>query len=471
MSEAMTSGPVNPGDVLMGKYRVDRFLGMGAMGVVVAATHLGLDQRVALKFMLPGKGAQSERLERFLREARSAVRLKSQHVAKVLDVGTHESGAPYMVMEFLEGCDLAALLERRGTLPIEEAVEYVLQTCEAVGEAHAAGIVHRDLKPANLFLTTRAGGSPCIKVLDFGVSKHQGSELKLTNEREALGSPLYMSAEQMMSSKNVDARSDLWALGVILYELIAGKTPFHAEQLPQLCARIFHGAPTPLANFRPDAPAGLEAVIFQCLQKDRTRRWSNAAELAAALVPYAPLRARVYAERVAEVLGLQVEPARLTAVLPPAPVQTAALSVAQSLGGVTASAALVPPSKELGTKRGRGVAVVAIMAVATLGLLVAGVGIARWRAREAPAESPAAMPTTDASPPPSAAPTVSTAEAAPSVVPALPSATSAAPSANVVAPGQQAPRQAPPKKQTPAPPTAPTKAGTPPPKGSILDKD
>src|SRR5829696_2386345 len=213
---AVSDAPVSPGDILAGKYRVERILGAGNMGVVVAATNIALEQLVALKFMLPGKAPNPQQHERFLREARAAARLRSQHVAHVLDMGTLENGAPYTVMEFLEGQDLAAVLAERGPLPVEEAVEYVLQVCEAVGEAHAAGIVHRDLKPANLFLTGDVSGSPCVKVLDFGISKLSGA-LTLTQEKQAFGSPLYMSPEQMNAFKLVDARGDIWALGVILY--------------------------------------------------------------------------------------------------------------------------------------------------------------------------------------------------------------------------------------------------------------
>ncbi|WP_437671194.1 protein kinase domain-containing protein [Sorangium sp. So ce131] len=303
----MNDAPVRLGDVLAGKYRVERILGAGNMGVVVAATHVGLGQLVALKLMLPGKTAGPEQRERFLREARAAVRLRSQHVARVSDVGVHENGAPYIAMEFLDGQDLAALLHARRQLPFEEATEYVLQTCEAVGEAHAAGIVHRDLKPANLFLTTDVSGSPCIKVLDFGVSKLAG-DLTLTNESQALGSPLYMSPEQMNSSRDVDARSDLWSLGIILYQLVAGRTPFHADTIQALCARVFFGQPTPLGEYRSDAPPGFEVVIARCLGRDRERRWHDVAELASALAPYAPAEARVYAHRVSRVLAGKIAP-------------------------------------------------------------------------------------------------------------------------------------------------------------------
>jgi serine/threonine protein kinase len=321
---SMSDAPVGPGDTLAGKYRVERVLGQGAMGVVVAARHISLGQLVAVKFMLPGKAPRPEQQERFLREARAAAQLKSHHVAHVLDMGTLENGAPYTVMEFLEGKDLSALLEERKVLPLEEAVEYILQACEAMSEAHAAGIVHRDLKPANLFVIRDVSGSPCVKVLDFGISKLSGA-LTLTQESQALGSPLYMSPEQMNSSKGVDARSDIWALGVVLYELIAGRTPFDSDTIQELCGRVFVGQPTPLRTYWDNAPPELEAVILRCLEKDPQQRWQNVADFVSALAPYAPAHARVYADRVARVLGGKapsspdIAPRRTSAEPPPFP--------------------------------------------------------------------------------------------------------------------------------------------------------
>src|SRR5579859_754331 len=255
--------PVKEGDLLAGKYRVERVLGVGGMGIVVAARHEQLEQRVAIKFVRDEALDNKEAVERFLREARAAVRLKSEHAAKVLDVGTLESGAPYMVMEFLEGSDLAAVLVERGPLPVEEAAEYVLQACEAVAEAHAAGIVHRDLKPQNLFLARTVGGAPRVKVLDFGVSKSltqsgggpgPGGKGALTQTRSMLGSPLYMSPEQMRSSRDVDARSDVWAFGVVLFELLTRRWPFEAETMPELCLKVVSDPPQSLAELRPGLP-------------------------------------------------------------------------------------------------------------------------------------------------------------------------------------------------------------------------
>ncbi len=281
------AAPVRPGDLLAGKYRVERVLGVGGMGVVVAARHEQLEQSVAIKFIREEALATTDAAERFLREARAAVKLKSEHVAKVLDVGKLDSGAPYMVMELLEGSDLADVLATRGAMSVEMAAWLVLQACEAVAEAHACGIVHRDLKPQNLFLTQTVGGAPKLKVLDFGVSKAIGRTSEgmgaLTATRTMLGSPLYMAPEQMRSSRDVDARIDVWALGVVLFELLTRRWPFEADTMPELCLKVVSEPPLSLATLRPDVPAEFLAVVARCLEKDPNARFANAAELATAL--------------------------------------------------------------------------------------------------------------------------------------------------------------------------------------------
>jgi len=297
---------VSPGQILAGKYRIERVLGRGGMGVVVAARHIQLDEQVALKFLLPEALANQDAVKRFEREARAAVKIKSEHVARVTDVGTLESGSPYMVMEYLSGKDLGDYLAHVGPLPLEEAVECVLQACEAVAEAHSMGIIHRDLKPANLFRIVRADGTPSIKVLDFGISKVQGDHA-MTHTSSMMGSPQYMSPEQMTAAKSVDARADIWAMGVILLELLTGKAPFDGDTIPELCVAIMNSEPPPLSRFRPELPIDVGLIVERALKKNRDDRFANIAEFATALGPFGPPGAAVSAERIRRVLGVNPE--------------------------------------------------------------------------------------------------------------------------------------------------------------------
>jgi serine/threonine-protein kinase len=299
------TAPVLEGQVLAGKYRVERVLGMGGMGVVVAAQHLQLDDRVAIKFLLPGALANQETVARFAREARAAVKIKSEHIARVIDVGTLANGAPYMVMEYLEGSDLAAWLKQMGVLSIDMAVEFILQACEAIAEAHALGIVHRDLKPANLFVIRRPDGTLMVKVLDFGISKTTGvggPSAEMTHTSAVMGSPLYMSSEQLRASKTADSRSDVWALGVILFELVTGRLPFAAESLPELIHQIMNEEPLRVRAFLPDAPVAFERAISKCLEKDREKRHQSVGALSVALLPFGTRRSRASVERISGVL-------------------------------------------------------------------------------------------------------------------------------------------------------------------------
>jgi serine/threonine protein kinase len=290
------------GDVVAGKYAVERVLGAGGMGVVVAARHLQLGQRVAIKFMRGEAVHDANSVERFLREARASVALTSEHVAKVLDVGTLENGSPYMVIEYLAGVDLAQVILRDGPLPVEEAVGYVVQACEAVAEAHVLGIVHRDLKPANLFATRRMDGTTLIKVLDFGISKAASVTgefgASLTMSGMVMGSPGYMSPEQVRSAKGVDARSDIWSLGVILYELLSGRCPFVGETLGDTLAKIVSEAPPSVASRRPDLPQGLVAVVHGCLERSLGARIQTVGDLAAKLLPFAPRDSAISVDRI-----------------------------------------------------------------------------------------------------------------------------------------------------------------------------
>jgi len=296
---------VYAGQILGGKYRVDRVLGAGGMGMVVAATHLQLDERIAIKFLLPEALRNPEAVARFGREARAAVKIRGEHVARVIDVGTFENGAPYMVMEHLDGRDLAALIHERGALAPSDAVDAVLQACEALAEAHALGIVHRDLKPANLFMVRRPDGTPCVKVLDFGISKltAPGVDHSMTKTSAVMGSPLYMSPEQMTASRQVDARTDIWAIGVVLYELLTGRVPFSAETLPEICGLILTATPHAIRNFSPAVPDGLQIVVQRCLEKDRERRFASVSELAHAIAPFGSRATSRSVERIARILG------------------------------------------------------------------------------------------------------------------------------------------------------------------------
>ena len=289
------------GDVLAGKYRVERVLGAGGMGVVVAAYHVHLDTKVALKFLLPDALRNPEAVARFVREARAAAKITGEHVARVSDVGQLESGSPYIVMEYLDGLDLSTWIKQRGALPIELAVDFVLQACEALADAHALGIVHRDLKPANLFCVHRSDGQPSIKVLDFGISKFTSPAMAgndMTRTTALVGSPYYMSPEQLQSSKTVDTRTDIWSLGIILYELMSARLPFEAEAVTELAIKIAIDPTPPVRTFRAEVPPALEQVIATCLEKDRARRYQTVGDLAVALQDFGSKQAQPSVERI-----------------------------------------------------------------------------------------------------------------------------------------------------------------------------
>jgi eukaryotic-like serine/threonine-protein kinase len=360
--EEGTASPVREGEILAGRYRVERVLASGGMGVVVAARHVSLGQRVALKFLLSNLPATSEVAARFEREGKAAALLRSEHVARVTDIGQLENGAPFMVMEFLDGSDLATVVEREGPLSIPSAVEYVLQTCEGLAEAHAAHIVHRDLKPSNLFRTMRPDGSPLIKILDFGISKvDDASSAAVTSTAAVLGSPLYMSPEQMQSSKSVDARSDIWSLGVVLHQLLTGKPPFEEETLPALCVAIATKAPTSLRSILPNAPPELEAIINRCLQKSPAARFQNVAELATALAPFCP-EARSHVDRTRRLVAGNVTPSSGHL-----PVEADPRSTTDPFGPTKTALAGSMPSVAVPRKRSPMIVVAAIAGVVVLG--------------------------------------------------------------------------------------------------------
>jgi eukaryotic-like serine/threonine-protein kinase len=291
------------GTVVAAKYRVDRILAEGGMGVVVAATHLQLGRCVAVKFLRGNPisvDVQWDAFARFSLEAKTVARLRSEHVAHVLDAGVTDDGTPYMVMEYLEGVTLARSLERDGALDVATAVEYAIQACEGLAEAHAHGIVHRDIKPYNLFLVERWPGWHVIKIVDFGISKVAFAEVPNLVTGVIVGTPCYMSPEQLRSTATVDHRSDIWSLGATLHELLVGRAAFDASQtLPEIVTAILeHTAPS-LHALRAEVPEELAAIVMRCLAKDREARFQSAGDVAMALLAFAPARARVPAERAA----------------------------------------------------------------------------------------------------------------------------------------------------------------------------
>ncbi|MBX3265006.1 MAG: serine/threonine protein kinase, partial [Labilithrix sp.] len=278
---------LSPGAMLGGRYRIERCLGGGGMASVFRATHVGLDQPVAVKVVSPLVRELPGVVSRFMREARAATRLKGAHVVRVFDVGATDDGAPYFVMELLEGRDLGELLDEGATLGVEEAVDYALQACEALAEVHGLGIVHRDLKPANLFVTRGPDGLPCVKLIDFGISRVDSplspeDAVTLTNPEIVMGSPRYMPPEQMESAAAADARSDLWGLGAILYQMLTGRAPFDGDSLFDIYAAAVLAPPPAPSSLRPDLPAGLDEVVLRSLRVDPAERYADVAELAAA---------------------------------------------------------------------------------------------------------------------------------------------------------------------------------------------
>jgi eukaryotic-like serine/threonine-protein kinase len=287
--------PVRPGDVIDGKYQIEAELGEGGMGRVLAASHMTIGSTVAIKLLKTEALKYPEVPRRFMREARAAGRLRSEHVVRVTDVGQLATGEPYMVMEMLHGVDLSTRL-KQGGVPPAHAVEYIVQACEGLAEAHAMGMVHRDVKPANLFLTQRPNGAALIKLLDFGIATAATGDVdhNLTSTLTVIGSPSYMSPEQLRAARDVDPRSDIWSLGVTLYELLTGEQPFVGPTLTALTLKIVGEPHAPIHGI----PLELSAIVDRCLHKEREQRFANVAQLAEALAPFSP-NGRIAADMVA----------------------------------------------------------------------------------------------------------------------------------------------------------------------------
>ncbi len=422
---SLEEGALAVGTVVAGKYEVVRKLAEGGLGIVVLAVHRDLNQRVAIKYLKPEALATPALVVRFHREARLAASLHSEHVVRVFDVGRHRRAGPYMVMEYLEGSDLATVMTS-GRIDVSTAVDYVLQACDALAEAHSHGIVHRDLKPENLFLARRGTRGTIVKVVDFGLSKvtipagQSGAFPRLTEQGERFGTPMFMSPEQLACSADVDGRSDIWALGVVLFELLTSELPFDGLTAATLAANIFSATPRELLPLRPDASPELEAIIRRCLAKDPAGRYRDIEALAADLVPHGPASAVERLEAIRRAL-------RTGSVMPP-----------------RKERASVAPARESGSTK-----VVGLGALVVAAVLGAGVVLRQQLARPGPHEVVAAGVAQIA---PSASAFVAAASASASAS-AMGSSTASAPAA--AAAGPEAARSAIVVAPSPAPPIEP----------------
>lgn len=420
---------VRVGDVIAGRYRVESVLGAGAMGVVVAGRHIELDDPVAIKFLAQDLVSSPHALGRFQREARAAAKIKHEHVIRVYDVGKVASGVPYLVMERLDGSDLATLIATEGPLPLAESLRYVQQACAGIGEAHRLGIVHRDIKPSNLFCVRRADARRSVKVLDFGISKliEPTPDGSITGTASLLGSPSYMSPEQMRAPNRVDHRTDIWSLGVVLYELSTGSLPFSGSSYAQLCLSVTTDTPDPPRARCPDLHPELEAIVLKCLRKNRDERYASVDELARALEAF--LVERYSAAYKPSTTGPH-SAAPMTLTAPAAPWVGAQVPASSPVTGRSTWSRTVRPLVDLG--RNHQVALGVLAAAFVLGVGLVGWSTLRSAPGVASAESDRHAPLPEPASATAARPSTAPANSAPPPVSPVTPAAKPAPSASAV---------------------------------------
>ena len=457
----MSEGALAPGTVLAGKFRVVSRLGEGGMGSVYEIEHELTKHRRALKLLHKSMAALPSVVERFLREASAAGRVGNPHIVETFDAGVLDSGEPYLVMEILRGEPLSSRIAN-GKMPIAEVVDLVGQAAAGVHAAHLAGIVHRDLKPDNLFITEGADGRPFVKILDFGISKFDSKStggLQLTQEGAALGTPYYMPPEQIRGESNLDARADVYALGVILYECLSGVRPFEAETLAHLAILIHTGQPTAIAQHRSDLPPGFAELVHRAMATDRGQRLPSAGDLRSALERYGAVafRSQIRHSALPPAVASPTSMTTTPSTAPPPSIAPARSIPARSLSTSAAGVSLRQPAPT------KAPAPVLLVASALALALVAALGGGLWwfHARSSALEVASALPPQPSTSGLVTAPSgvarepVSPASASqtppgPSVAPALPDSVSVAPPASAArAPqtglGSGAPRVAAPR--------------------------
>jgi serine/threonine protein kinase len=436
--------PLRPGDALAdGKYRLERVLGEGGMGVVFVGLHAGLEDRVAVKVLHPRRAQDPQIVTRFVREAKTAFKLRSEHVARTLDVGTHPTPngeLPYIVMELLDGQELSHHLDAFGAMRIPDAIGLMLQACEALASAHALGIVHRDLKPSNLFLIDGPDGKPFLKVLDFGISKvNEAADTTpgVTTTDAVLGSPGYMPPEQLRASRDVDARADVWSLAMVLWEMLVGKPMFANETFPEICAKVLHGTlPTP-REAGADIPEGLEKVIMRALASEPDARHPSVLAFAEGLAPFLGANP---SSRLLRIANLSKPPgSRVPSIPPPVSPELQVASTATSHPpaalerkttptpvpwGVTESGTARATGTQTERKRGRAIWIAAGVAVAVAGAVTVG-AVVRGR-QPAAVEASSAAPISTVPPTASAPATPASAASAAPVESAAPAPSASA---------------------------------------------